>query len=207
MSPLSPCRNDAAACFAPLLCLVLALWHCDALPLAVYATALRDPLVVLAVSVLYLYNAIPVAWHVAAAALPLAWLAPLLDLLAVLAPAVPPTQTSLSWPTASCTTPLSGSHSVGRRHPLVRILPLALFLPFCGNALFAIDLMPFSEHAWVGRFSSFKNAPIRNHTTLSLSYISAITSLAPIACSARWRRQCEALPLPPGATGGRGLGG
>jgi len=158
---------DAAACFAPLLGWVLAWWHGDALPLAVDATALGDRLVVVAVSVLYRDTAIPVAWHVAAAGRPGAWLAPLLDLLAVLAPAVPPTQTVVVLADRGLWSPRlwEAIRSHGW-HPLLRIQQAALFRPRGGKTGKAAALVPGPGHAWVGRGTAFKDAPKRKDATL-----------------------------------------
>src|ERR671938_540579 len=65
------------------------------LALAVDATARREDVVALVVSVLYRGSAIPVAWAVLPGNMPGAWMGPILRLLRRLRPAVPPGWTGL----------------------------------------------------------------------------------------------------------------
>src|SRR4051812_45233414 len=87
-----PCaaQVQVEACFAPLLRWVLGWWRGRDLAPAVDATAHRDDVVALVVSVLYRGSAIPVAWTVLPGDAPGAWLVPILRLLRRLRPAVPP---------------------------------------------------------------------------------------------------------------------
>src|SRR4051795_1425772 len=93
----SPCATqvEVEACFAPLLRWVLGWWRGRDLALAVDATAHRDEVVALVVSVLYRGSAIPVAWTVLPGNAPGAWMGPILRLLRRLRPAVPPGWTVL----------------------------------------------------------------------------------------------------------------
>src|SRR5919205_2141694 len=89
-----PCaaQVDVERCFAPLLRRVLGWWQGRELALAVDATAHREDVVALVVSVLYRGSAIPVAWAVLPGNVPGAWLGSILRLLR---PAVPPGWTVL----------------------------------------------------------------------------------------------------------------
>ena len=92
-----PCaaQVDVERCFAPLLRRVLAWRQGRELALAVDATAHREDVVALVVSVLYRGSAIPVAWAVPPGNAPGAWMGPILRLLRRLRPAVPPGWTVL----------------------------------------------------------------------------------------------------------------
>src|SRR5256885_744210 len=92
-----PCaaQVEADACFAPLLRWVLDWWQGRELALAVDATAHREDVVALVVSVLYRGSAIPVAWAILPGNTPGPWLGPILRLLRLLRPAVPPGWTVL----------------------------------------------------------------------------------------------------------------
>jgi hypothetical protein len=92
-----PCaaQVDVERCFAPLLRWVLGWWQGRELALAVDATAHREDVVALVVSVLYRGSAIPVAWAVPPGNAPGAWMGPILRLLRRLRPAVPPGWTVL----------------------------------------------------------------------------------------------------------------
>jgi hypothetical protein len=86
-----PCaaQVDVERCFAPLLRWVLAWWQGRELALAVDATAHREDVAALVVSVLYRGSAVPVAWAVLPGNAPGAWMGPILRLLRRLRPAVP----------------------------------------------------------------------------------------------------------------------
>jgi hypothetical protein len=79
-------------CFAPLLRWVLEWWAADQpwLVLVCDASYLRDCFIVLSISVVYRACALPVAWKIIAANTPGSWQPHWLQLLARLAPAVPP---------------------------------------------------------------------------------------------------------------------
>src|SRR5689334_21688272 len=87
----APCavQVEAQRCFAPLLRWVLGWWRGRELALAVDATAHREDVVALVVSVLYRGSAIPGAWAVLPGNVPGPWLGPILRLLRLLRPAVP----------------------------------------------------------------------------------------------------------------------
>src|SRR3954447_6095971 len=86
-----PCavQVDVERCFAPLLRWVLGWWQGRELALAVDATAHREDVVALVVSVLHRGSAVPVARAVLPGDAPGAWGGPILRLLRLLRPAVP----------------------------------------------------------------------------------------------------------------------
>ena len=92
-----PCaaQVEVDRCFAPLLRWVLGWWQGRELALAVDATAHREEVVALVVSVLYRGSAIPVAWAILPGNVPGPWLGPILRLSRQLRPAVPPGWTVL----------------------------------------------------------------------------------------------------------------
>lgn len=192
----APCRAevDAAACFAPLLGWVRAWWRGAALALAVDATALGDRLVVLSVSVLYRGTAIPVAWHVAPANRPGAWLGPLLALLERLAPAVPAGWTVLVLADRGLGSPALWAAARRRGwHPLLRVRPDATCRPHGGKRVRARSLVPGPGHAWVGAGVAFKHRPVRRPATLAVVWEEGaaepwlvLTDLAPDAVGPAW---------------------
>lgn len=165
----APCRTTLAvqACFAPLLRWVLHWWQGDTLPLAIDATSLGKRWVVIAISVLYRGTAIPVAWHVVPGPGRGTWIPPLVDLLAGLAPVVPPEMTVLVLTDRGLWSP-----RLWRRiretgwHPLMRIRPDATFAPRGLPRRPARELLPGPGHAWVGAGTAFKHAGVRRQGTL-----------------------------------------
>src|SRR3954463_8948494 len=93
----APCamQVEVDRCFAPMLRWVLGWWQGRELALAVDATAHREEVVALVVSVLYRGSAIPVAWAILPGNVPGPWLGPILRLSRQLRPAVPPGWTVL----------------------------------------------------------------------------------------------------------------
>src|SRR3954451_18307394 len=110
-----PCaaQVEVDRCFAPLLRWVLGWCQGRELALAVDATAHREEVVALVVSVLYRGSAIPVAWAILPGNVPGPWLGPILRLLRQLRPAVPPAGRCWCWPTGACGARASGSASAG----------------------------------------------------------------------------------------------
>ena len=167
-----PCATEVtvADCFAPLLRWVLAWWHAppgQPLPLALDATYLRDRLVVLSISVLYRGSAIPVAWHVAAANRPGAWLVPATALLDRLAPAVGPDRLVLLLADRGLWSPRLWDAVRGHGwHPLLRIRQEATFRPSGGERVRATTLVPEPGQAWVGAGTAFKEPTKRRAATL-----------------------------------------
>jgi hypothetical protein len=192
----APCRAevDTAACFAPLLGWVLAWWQGTAVPLALDATALGDRLVVLSVSVLYRGCAIPVAWHVTAANRPGAWLAPLLGLVAALAPGVPAGTLVLVLADRGLWSPrLWDAIRAHGWHPLLRVRQEATFRPLGAARVRAASLVPGPGHAWVGAGTAYKDAPKRKEATLVATWEEGeaepclvLTDLDPTAVGPCW---------------------
>jgi hypothetical protein len=148
-----PCaaQVEAEACFAPLLRWVLDWWQGRELALAVDATAHREDVVALVVSVLYRGSAIPVAWAILPGNTPGPWLGPILRLLRLLRPAVPPGWTVLVLADRGLWSP-----RLWRRvrrlgwHPLLRIQRRTTVTPDGGERRPAGTLVRPGE-AWVGR--------------------------------------------------------
>ena len=192
----APCGTevDVTACFAPLLRWVLTWWRGDGLALALDATALRDRLVVLSISVLYRGTAIPVAWHVLPAHQPGPWLAPIQTLLAQLAPAVPPDHSVLVLADRGLWSPaLWQQIQAFGWHPLLRIRPDATFCPTGERRVLARTLVPGPGHAWVGTGVAFKHRPVRRPATLVVVWDAdqpdpwlLLTDLAPEAVGPAW---------------------
>jgi hypothetical protein len=174
----APCRTEVevALCFAPLLRWVLSWWQGRDLALAVDATALGERLVVLSVSVLYRGGALPVAWHVLPANRPGAWLGPILDLLAVLAAAVPPEMRVLV---------LTDRGLWSRRlwdrirtrgwHPLMRVRQETTVRPVGQRRVRATSLVPGPGHAWIGAATVYKERRKQRHGTLLVVWDAAET--------------------------------
>src|SRR4051812_12847832 len=148
-----PCavQVDVERCFAPLLRRVLGWWQGRELAPAVDATAHREDVVALVVSVLHRGSAIPVAWAVLPGNAPGAWMGPILRLLRRLRPAVPPGWTVLVLADRGLWSP-----RLWRRirrlgwHPLLRIQRRTTIAPDGRERCPAGALVRPGE-AWVGR--------------------------------------------------------
>src|SRR3982750_142571 len=148
-----PCaaQVEVERCFAPLLRWVLGWWRGGELALAVDATAHRDDVVALVVSVLYRDSAVPVAWTVLPGNAPGAWMGPILRLLRLLRPAVPPGWTVLVLADRGLWSP-----RLWRRirelgwHPLLRIQRRTTVAPD-GRERCRAEALVRPGEAWVGR--------------------------------------------------------
>src|SRR3954467_8763914 len=148
-----PCAAQVAVerCFAPLLRWVLGWWQGRELALAVDATAHREDVVALVVSVLYRGSAIPVAWAVLPGNVPGPWLGAILRLLRRLRPAVPPGWTVLVLADRGLWSPRLWQRI--RRlgwHPLLRVQRRTTIAPDGRERCPAGTLVRPGE-AWVGR--------------------------------------------------------
>jgi hypothetical protein len=149
----APCavQIEVEACFAPLLRWVLTWWQGRELALAVDATAHREEVVALVVSVLYRGSAIPVAWAILPGNVPGPWLGPIRRLLGRLRPAVP-----VGWTVLVLADRGLWSPRLWRRirrlgwHPLLRIQRQTTITPDGGERRPAGTLVRPGE-AWVGR--------------------------------------------------------
>jgi hypothetical protein len=148
-----PCaaQVDVERCFAPLLRWVLAWWRGRELALAIDATAHREDVVALVVSVLYRGSAIPVAWAVLPGNVPGPWLGPILRLLRRLRPAVPAGWTVLVLADRGLWSPRLWKRvrDLGW-HPLLRIQRRTTITPDGRERCPAGALVRPGE-AWVGR--------------------------------------------------------
>jgi hypothetical protein len=166
---VAPCATTLAVegCFVWLLRWVLSWWSGDTVPLAIDATSLGQRWVVLSISVLYRGCAIPVAWHVKPGPGRGQWIPPLQDLLAALAPAVPPTMTVLVLTDRGLWSPrLWRSIKDFGWHPLMRVRPEATFAPRGLPRRPARELVPGAGHAWVGAGTAYKHRDVRRQGTL-----------------------------------------
>lgn len=165
----APCQPQVVVppCFAPLMRWLLTWWQSDTLAVAVDATAHHDRIVALVVSVLYRGSAIPVAWHLLPAQRQGAWMAPVLGLLCLLAPAVPRTLTVLVLADRGLWSPRlwRGIRTLGW-HPLLRLQARTIFAPAGQDRQPALRLVPGPGHAWVGRGTAFQHRQIRRRGTL-----------------------------------------
>jgi hypothetical protein len=130
---------------------VLGWWQGRELALAVDATAHREEVVALVVSVLYRGSAIPVAWAILPGNVPGPWLGPILRLLRQLRPAVPPGWTVLVLADRGLWSPRLWKRI--RRlgwHPLLRIQRRTTITPDGGERRAAGALVRPCE-AWIGR--------------------------------------------------------
>jgi hypothetical protein len=194
----APCATalDVTRCFAPLLRWVLAWWGGPALPIAIDTTTLRERLVVLSISVLYRSAAIPVAWCVVPYQGPGKgeWIPHLTHLVALLAPAVPPTMTVLVLTDRGLWSPALWRQitAVGW-HPLMRIRPDATFAPTSQWRRPARELVPGPGYAWVGAGVAYKERPKRVAATLLVVWAQGqdepwllLTDLAPAQIGVSW---------------------
>src|SRR4051794_7561300 len=110
-----PCaaQVDVERCFAPLLRRVLGWWQGRELALAVDATAHREDVVALVVSVLYRGSAIPVAWAVLPGNVPGPWLGASSACCAGCGRPCRRAGRCWCWPTGACGARASGSASAG----------------------------------------------------------------------------------------------
>lgn len=193
---VAPCAPTLAVegCFAGLLGWVLAWWSGQTLPLAIDATSLGGRWVVLSISVLYRGCAIPVAWHVKPGPGRGPWVAPLQDLLARLATAVPPEMTVLVLTDRGLWSPrLWRAIREAGWHPLMRVRPDATFAPLGLPRRPARTLVPGAGHAWVGAGTAFKHRDVRRQGTLVVVWDAdqaepwlVLTDLAPEAVGVVW---------------------
>jgi hypothetical protein len=165
----APCDTqlDVSACYGPLVRWLLSWWQGRQLALAVDATAHRDQVVVLVVSVLYRGSAIPLAWQALAANQSGEWIPHLLRLLGLLRKAIPPTMQTLVLVDRGLWSPRLWKQIRDLDwHPLMRVKQEATFTPRGRCRCRARQLVPGPGHAWVGRGVLYKDADSRRSGTL-----------------------------------------
>lgn len=192
----APCATSLAGedCFAPVLGWVAAWWTGETLPLAIDATSVRDRQVVLSLRVLYRGSAIPVAWVVLPHRGTGTWLPALERVLALLAPAVPPTMTVLVMTDRGLWSPrLWRAMTANGWRPLMRIRPDATFAPQGQRRQRARELIPGAGWCWVGVGGAFKHRATRLAATLVVVWDTGhkepgllLTDLAPDAVEGCW---------------------
>ena len=178
---------EVQACFAPVLRWLRSWWQDHHLALAIDATLQGDRVAALVVSVLYRGLAIPVAWRILPANQPGAWMPAILELLRLLAPAVPPHLTVLVLADRGLWSPRLWQQvrDLGW-HPLLRVQKDTLFQPAGGQRRAAWCLVPGPGHAWVGRGTAFRDRQVQRQGTLVVVWAHgqqepwvALTDLAP----------------------------
>ena len=165
----SPCQTqlEIRLCFAPLLRWLLSWWTGNQLALAIDPTTHRDRLSAVVISVLYRGSAIPVAWHILPGNRPGPWIAPTLDLLSLLGPAIPKNMTVLVLTDRGLWSPRLWKQiqSLGW-HPLMRVRSDAIFQPQGGCRMPARALVPGPGHGWVGTGTAFYSPKLRRRGVL-----------------------------------------
>lgn len=164
-----PCaaQVEVSLCFGPLMLWLMSLWKTDQLALAIDPTLHKDRVSALVVSVLYRGCAIPVAWCILPANKPGAWVGPILELLSLIAPAVPKQMKVLVMTDRGLWSPrLWKQIRAFGWHPLMRLKSTIVFQPVGGCRLPALRLVAGSGHAWVGAGTAFSAKPIQRFGTL-----------------------------------------
>ncbi len=165
----SPCQVqlDVNSCFVPLLRWVLSWWQSDRLVLAVDPTLKGDRISSIVVSVVYRSCAIPVGWHILPANRPGRWIGPAVELLELLATAVPEDRTVLVMCDRGLRSPrLWEQIRSSGWHPYVRQSINTVFCPDGGTRLTARYLVPGPGHAWVGGGTAFRAQSKRRRGTM-----------------------------------------
>ena len=146
------------------------------------------------ISVVYRSCAIPVAWHILPANRRGEWMTPTLDLLDLLAPAVPDDLTVI----VMCDRGLRSPRLYRRIcavgwHPYVRQTLNITFCPDGGTRIGARHLVPAPGYAWIGKGTAFSHPSIRRRGTLIALWevgqeapCIVLTDLAPEDAGVNW---------------------
>lgn len=192
----APCATtlEVERCLAPVLGWVRRFWRGPPLPLALDVTTLDKRVAVLTVAVLYRGGALPVAWRVRPLTQPGAWMPACCQLLARLAPVVPPDLTVRVLTDRGVWSPRrwKTSRALGV-HPLMRLSPRATFAPLGQPRRAAPTRGPGPGHAWVGDGTAFKHRDVRRRLTLVVTWEAGqaepgivATALPPEQVGVRW---------------------
>ncbi len=163
------CKTEVeiGSCFAPLMKWVMGLWQGKRLALAIDPTLKQDSVTALVVSVLYRGCAIPVAWRILPANKKGAWIEPLIELLAALAPAVSGDMEVLVMTDRGLWSPRLWKAILGLRwHPMMRVKRNTTFQPVGGCRDQALHLVPGPGYAWIGKGTAFKAKDVHRFGTL-----------------------------------------
>jgi hypothetical protein len=159
---------EVTTCFAPLLAWVLRLWAGKRVALALDATSLGDQFTVLAISIVFRGNAIPVAWKVLPAQEKHAWRREWLVLLRRLRPALAPDYEVIVLADRGLY-----ARWLFRRivrlgwHPCLRINTAAKFRPAGQDRWYWLrELLPSAGQTWCGRGTAFVSVECRLSCTL-----------------------------------------
>ena len=164
-----PCRTelDVSLCFAPLLRWVLAWWRSGHLALAVDPTLKGDQTTAIVVSVVYRGCAIPVAWSIRRATQRGSWMAPTVELLQELAPAVPQEMTVIVLCDRGIASPKLWKQIRDQGwHPYMRYPKSITFCAQGGRRLPARAFVPRPDTAWIGQGTAFGTAAAKRRCTL-----------------------------------------
>ena len=165
----SPCavQLDVRVCFVPLLSWLLDWWQSDKLALAIDPTMKGDKIAAIVISVVYRSCAIPIAWHMLPANTRGQWMVPMVELLELLAPAVPKHMQVIVLCDRGLRSPrLYRQICAVGWHPYVRQSINTVFCPDGGGRIHARRLVPAPGHAWVGSGTAFRRSRIRRRGTL-----------------------------------------
>ena len=164
-----PCQTqlDVSLCFAPLLRWVLAWWNSNSLALAIDPTLKGDQTTAIVISVVYRSCAIPVAWHIRHATQPGSWTDPTVELLRILAPAVPRDMTVIVLCDRGISSPKLWKQIRAQGwHPYMRYRKDITFCADGGKRLPARAFVPSPDTAWVGRGTAFGVPSAQRRCTL-----------------------------------------
>ncbi len=160
--------------FKPLLKWVLSLWHTDQVALAMDAVNLKDRFIVLAICVVWGNCAIPVTWKILPANEKGAWKEHWLDLLKLIAPAIPKTMKTIVCADRGLYAPWLFDVIVSYGwHPFLRVSVTCTF-----------------DH---GKGKNFQKMIDLSEKNKAISYVGTATQTRKIACSLLtcWKPNCE----------------
>ena len=192
----SPCQTqlDVTLCFAPLLKWVLAWWGSGRLALAIDPTLKGDQTTAIVISVLYRSCAIPVAWHIHRANRKGLWMDPTVELLRILAPAVPSEMTVIVLCDRGISSPKLWRQICAQGwHPCMRYQKNITFCADGGKRLPARAFVSVPDTAWIGCGTAFGLPTAQRRCTLLVVWYAEqeepwiiLTDLAPDKVDPSW---------------------